>query len=149
MHFWLMKSEASAYSIDDLARDKRTAWEGVRNYQARNFMRGMEAGDLVLYYHSGESAGAYGIAKVVAGAHADASQFDKKDAHYDPKATKEKPVWECVDVAFVQKFARPVPLRAIKAHPKLRGILVAKQGSRLSVQPVAKAHFEVIRKLGK
>lgn len=148
MKYWLMKSEASAYSIDDLKRDKRTAWEGVRNYQARNFMREMERGDLVLYYHSGEDAGVYGIAKVSAKAHPDHSQFDAKDTHYDPKASPKRPIWECVDVAFVEKLKRPVPLAAIKAEPALRGIMVAKAGVRLSVQPVSKAHFECIRGLG-
>lgn len=150
MNYWLIKSEPSAYSIDDLKRERRTAWEGVRNYQARNFMKEMQVEDLALFYHSSaEPTGAMGVAKVVAAAHADQSQFDKKDSHYDPKATKEKPIWFCPDVAFVEKFKTPVLLSDIKADHALRGIMVAKQGSRLSVQPVSKAHFMRICELGK
>lgn len=149
MQYWLIKSEPGAYSIDDLKRERRTAWEGVRNYQARNFMRQMAVGDLALFYHSStEPVGAVGVAKVVAPAHADETQFNTKDSHYDPKATRQKPIWECVDVAFVERFAEPVPLRAIKADPALRGIMVAKPGTRLSVQPLSKAHFERIRRAG-
>jgi len=149
MNYWLIKSEPSAYSIDDLKRDKRTTWEGVRNYQARNHLKAMQAGDLALFYHSSaEPTAAVGVAKVVTAAHPDKSQFDKKDSHYDPKATLEKPIWFCPDVAFAEKFKTPVTLVEIKADPALRGILVAQQGSRLSVQPVSKAHFEHIRALG-
>lgn len=146
MNYWLLKSEPSAYSIDDLKRDRRTAWEGVRNYQARNFMKEMKVGDLALFYHSGSGPiGAYGIAKIVKEAHADESQFNKKDSHFDPKATRAKPIWYCVDAAFVEKFAEPVPLGSIKANPDLRGIMLAAPGSRLSVQPVSKKHFDHIR----
>src|SRR3954463_14185490 len=120
MNYWLLKSEPSAYSIDDLKRDKKTAWEGVRNYQARNFMRDMAIGDLVLFYHSSaDPMAVVGVAKVVAKAHADQSQFDPNDHHYDPKATKEKPIWECVDVSFVEKFKHPVLLGVIKADRSL------------------------------
>jgi predicted RNA-binding protein with PUA-like domain len=146
MQYWLVKTEPTAYSIDDLARDARTAWEGVRNYQARNFMRDMRTGDLVLFYHSScEVPGVYGIAKVVAPAHPDRSQFNAKDSHFDPKATKEKPIWECVDIAFVQKLAQPVPLVAIKRERALKGMVLVQPGSRLSVQPVTKDQFECIR----
>ncbi len=149
MQYWLMKSEPTAYSIDDLKRDKRTAWEGVRNYQARNFMKEMAVGDAVLFYHSSsDPMGVLGVAKVVAGPHPDLSQFNKKDSHFDPKATKEKPIWYCVDVAFVEKFKTPVLLGAIKADPHLRGIMVAAPGSRLSVQPVSEKHFNYIRSMG-
>ncbi len=146
MNYWLVKTEAAAYSIDDLKRDKRTAWEGVRNYQAHNFMQAMQVGELVLFYHSGGEKGIFGVAKVVAKAHADLSQFNKKDSHFDPKATKEKSIWFCVDLAFVEKFKKPVVLGAIKADPNLRGIVLAQQGSRLSVQPVSEKHFNYIRK---
>jgi predicted RNA-binding protein with PUA-like domain len=150
MNYWLMKTEPTAYSIDDLKRDKKVAWEGVRNYQARNFMRQMHKGDLVLFYHSGsELKGVFGVAKVAAGAHPDQSQFNTKDSHFEPKATKEKPIWFCVDVTFVEKFKEPVPLGAIKADPNLRGIVLAQTGSRLSVQPVGEKHFAYIRRLGK
>jgi predicted RNA-binding protein with PUA-like domain len=145
MNYWLIKTEPSAYSIDDLKRDGQTAWEGVRNYQARNFMQQMAVGDLALFYHSStEPIGVAGVAKVVAAAHPDESQFNKKDSHYDPKATRQKPMWYCVDVAFVKKFKEPVLLGAIKADPALRGIMVAAPGSRLSVQPVSEKHFKHI-----
>jgi predicted RNA-binding protein with PUA-like domain len=148
MQYWLLKSEPSAYSIDNLKRDKRVAWEGVRNYQARNYMRDMQVGDLALFYHSSANPmGVFGVVKVVAAAHPDESQFDKKDSHFDPKATREKPIWECVDVGFAEKFKEPVLLGVIKADPALKGIMVAAQGSRLSVQPVSEKHFKHILQL--
>lgn len=151
--YWLVKSEASCYSIDDLRRDKRTSWSGVRNYQARNFMRDMKVGELVLFYHSspkgsGEVPAVVGVARVVAPAHADATALDPKNDHYDPKATKEKPIWECVDIGFVEEFAEPVTLPVIKLNPALAGIMLAQQGSRLSVQPVSETHFKKIVVLG-
>jgi predicted RNA-binding protein with PUA-like domain len=150
MNFWLLKTEPSAYSIDDLKIEKRTAWEGVRNYPARNFMKEMAPGDLALFSHSSsDPAGVFGIAKIVSAAHPDESQFNKKDSHFDPKASRAKPIWFCPDIAFVEKFKEPVLLGAIKADPALRGIMLAQTGSRLSVQPVSKSHFEYIRSLGK
>lgn len=141
-----MKSEGDCYSIDDLKADKKTAWTGVRNYMARNFMvRDMAVGDQVLFYHSSsEPTGVYGLAKVVANAHVDETQFDKKDEHYDPKATREKPIWQCVDVAFVRKFSAPITLHELKLDPKLSGMMVLQKGSRLSIQPVSKEHFDRI-----
>jgi predicted RNA-binding protein with PUA-like domain len=153
MKYYLLKSEASCYSIDDLKQDKKTEWTGIRNYQARYFMRDMKIGDMVLFYHSNgkplEPAGVYGIAKVCAKAHPDETQFDKKDEHYDPKASREKPIWECVDVQFVKKFAHPVTLSEIKFEPKLSGIMLAQTGSRLSVQPVSEKHFNHIVEMSK
>lgn len=149
MNYWLIKTEPVAYSIGDLRRDTRTAWEGVRNYQARNYMREMRVGDLALFYHSGADViGAVGVAEVAAAAHADESQFDRKDPHYDAKATRERPVWFCPDVAYVETFKAPVTLAAIKSDKALGGIMVARQGSRLSVQPVSEKHFRRIRALG-
>ena len=146
MKYWLLKSEPSSYSIDDLKRDKKTAWEGVRNYQARNYMQEMQKGDLALFYHSGsDDKGVFGIAKVVAAAHPDESQFEKGDYHFDPKSTREKPIWYCVDVAFVKKFKEPVLLGAIKADTELSGIMVAARGSRLSVQPVLRETLRAYR----
>jgi predicted RNA-binding protein with PUA-like domain len=148
MNYWLVKTEPGSYSIADLKRDKRVAWEGVRNYQARNFMRDMKVGELVLFYHSSaEVVGVYGVAKVEAAAHADASQFDKKDSHFDPKATAAKPIWECVDLGFVEQFKEPIPLGALRAEPALRGMLLLQQGSRLSVMPVSEREFKHIREL--
>jgi predicted RNA-binding protein with PUA-like domain len=145
MNYWLMKSEPSAYSIDDLKKKKVDAWGGVRNYQARNFMMAMKMGDGVLFYHSSAKPnGVYGLAKVAKLAHPDQSQFDTKDSHFDQKATKEKPIWQCVDVQFVKKFKAPISLEQIKRDKKLAGMRVREVGSRLSVQPVSKEHFEYI-----
>jgi predicted RNA-binding protein with PUA-like domain len=150
-NYWLMKSEASCYSIDDLHHDKKTAWTGVRNYQARNFMRTMQLGDEVLFYHSNgtptEPTGVYGIARVSARAHHDETQFDPSDDHYDPKATQDYPIWECVDIQFLKKFHHPVTLSEIKFEPKLAGMMVTQIGSRLSVQPVSEKHFKEIIKM--
>lgn len=148
MNYWLLKSEAQTYSIDHLKRDKMTPWEGVRNYAARNFLMNMQKGDLVLFYHSNANAGVYGIAKVASTPHADASQFDKKNYHFEPRATKEKPVWYCPDIAFVEKLKNPVSRDEMKLDPKLAGMLVLTH-PRLSVQPVSEKHFRYIRELGK
>jgi predicted RNA-binding protein with PUA-like domain len=155
MNYWLIKSEGNCYSIDDLKKDKQTAWEGIRNFQARNFMKSMKKGDLLLFYHStGEPTGVYGVAKVSAPHHIDESALNPKDEHYDEKAAKYKkegkePLWSCVDVEFVKKFERPVSLEEIKQNRDLHGILVARRGQRLSVMPVEEKHFKIIEKLGK
>ncbi|MEX2216013.1 MAG: EVE domain-containing protein [Phycisphaeraceae bacterium] len=150
MKHWLLKTEPESYSIDQLKRDKRTCWDGVRNYQARNFIRDdMKLGDLVLLYHSNaDPAGVVGIASVCREAYADHTAQDPKDHHYDPKASAANPIWMMVDIKFVKKFKSTVTLEAIKNAKDLEGILVAKRGQRLSVQPVEKAHFEVIRRMG-
>lgn len=149
MQYWLIKSEPNTYSIDDLKREKQIAWEGVRNYQARNHMRAMKKGDEMLFYHSSvEPMGVAGIARVAHVAHADESQFEKGD-YFEPRATKEKPVWECVDVAFVEKAPRLVPLDQLKRDTQLEGMVLLQRGSRLSVQPVSAAHFAHIRSLFK
>jgi predicted RNA-binding protein with PUA-like domain len=149
MQYWLLKSEGDCYSIDDLKKDKQTSWSGIRNYQARNFMRDdIAKGDMVLFYHSNSKPnGIYGIAKVVSTAHPDETQFDKKDDHYDPKSKKENPPWMCVDVAFVKKFPEPVSLEEIKHDPHLEGMMVRAVGSRLSVQPVSEKHFTYIENM--
>jgi predicted RNA-binding protein with PUA-like domain len=146
MQYWLLKSEGDCYSIDNLQHDKVTAWTGIRNYQARNFMRdSIKKGDKALFYHSNSKPnGVYGIATVVSAPHADPTQFDKKDSHYDPTSKQNDPRWVCVDVAFVKKFAEPVSLEEIKHDPHLEGMMVRQQGSRLSVQPVSEKHFKYI-----
>lgn len=151
MNYWLIKSEPDCYSIDDLKKEKKTSWNGVRNYQARNFMRdSMKVGDLALFHHSNSKpTGVYGIAKVVSTPHPDLSAFDVKDEHFDPKSKKESPTWICVDFAFVEKFPRIVSLEEIKKDHKLAKIMLTQTGSRLSIQPVSKAHFERIIKLSK
>ncbi len=148
MNYWLVKSEPDSYSIDDLKRDKRTAWEGVRNYQARNHMRGMKKGDLVLFYHSSaEPLGVAGIARVIANAHADETQFDEAGDYYEPRATHEKPVWDCVDIEFVEKAQQVLALADMKADARLSGLTLLQQGSRLSVQSVSAEHFAHIRSM--
>lgn len=150
MNYWLIKSEPDCYSIDDLKKDRVTPWNGVRNYQARNFMRdSMKIGDMALFYHSSTKIpGVYGVTKVASDPHPDASAFNTKDEHYDPKSKKENPTWICIDFSFLKKLTRPVTLQAIKKDHKLKGMMVAQKGSRLSIQPVSKSHFERIIDLG-
>ncbi|MDP2313566.1 MAG: EVE domain-containing protein [Pseudomonadota bacterium] len=151
MRHWLMKSEPDVYSIDDLRRDGRTSWEGVRNYTARNWMRDdMKEGDLVLYYHSNaEPSGVAGVAKVVRDAYPDPHALDPASHYYDPTAKPDVPRWVSVDIGFVERFPAIVPLAALKAEPDLAGMEVTKRGSRLSVHPVDAAHFEKVRAMGR
>lgn len=146
---WLMKSEPDVFSIDTLKKDKTTWWEGVRNYQARNFMRDeMKVGDEVLFYHSStEIPGIAGLAKVSKAAEPDKAQFDKKSEYYEPKATKEKPYWFCVQVEFVEKFPEVFSLEQIKKEKSLSTMLVLKKGQRLSIQPVTETEYKNILKL--
>jgi predicted RNA-binding protein with PUA-like domain len=149
MNTWLMKSEPDVFSIDDLESKQQAPWDGVRNYQARNFMRDhMKVGDLVLFYHSNATPpGVAGVARVCRQAHADPTAWDKKSPYYDPKSTPAKPVWMMVDVEFVEKFPRLISLDELKQYPQLEGIMVVKRGMRLSVQPMKKEHFDFIRRL--
>lgn len=145
MNYWLIKSEPDCFSIDDLKKKGVEPWSGVRNFQARNYMRdGMKVGDLALFYHSSTNpTGVYGIAKVASKPHPDVTAKDPKDEHYEPKAE-----WVCVDMKFVKKLPKPVTLDEIKKDPKLRGILVAKTGQRLSIMPVEEKHFKRIVEMG-
>lgn len=149
--YWLIKSEPSVYSIDDLERDGQTHWDGVRNYQARNMLRDeMKAGDQVLFYHSNADPMAVaGIAQVAREGYADDTALDPQGPHYDPKATPENPIWVMVDIGFVEKFVRPVALPEMRADPTLEGLMLTRRGSRLSVQPVSEAHFQRICALGR
>ena len=148
MKFWLMKTEPDVYSIDDLERDGTEPWEGVRNYQARNSMREMAEGDLVIFYHSNaKPPGAAGVCRVSREAYPDDTQFDKNSKYHDPKSKKEDPRWSLVEVAFVEKFAEPISLQALKDDHALEGMLVTQKGSRLSVQPVEKKHFRRVLKM--
>lgn len=144
--YWLMKSEPDVYGIDDLARDGQTGWEGVRNYQARNFLRDdCKEGDLVLFYHSNADViGVAGLASVCREAYPDPAQFDPASDYHDPGSKPENPRWVRVDLAFVEKFPATLPLAALKADPALDGLLVIQKGQRLSVQPVTPEHFEHI-----
>ena len=150
MKLWLMKSEPDVYSIDDLARDGTESWEGVRNYQARNFMREMAEGDLVLFYHSNaKPPGVAGVCRIRREAYPDDTQFDKKSQYYDAKSKKEDPRWSMVDVEFVEKFDEEISLQAMKDDRALEGMRVTQKGSRLSVQPVDKKHFKRVLKMAK
>ena len=140
--YWLMKSEPDVYAIDDLARERTGTWEGVRNFQARNFMRTMRRGDLALFYHSNAAPpGVVGVMRIAKEAYVDPTQFDPKSPYYDPKSPSAAPRWERVDVAFVKKLARQVSLDELKADPLCAEMLVIRRGMRLSVQPVERAHF--------
>ncbi len=148
MQYWLFKSEPTSYSIDDLKRDKKTAWTGVRNFQARNMLRDdVKKGDLVIFYHSScEVPGAYGIADVVKAGYPDETQFDSASKYYDPKAKKEKPQWYVVDIKFKKKFKNPVPLADMRLDPVFADMALLRPGQRLSLFPIAKRHFETIAK---
>lgn len=148
--YWLMKSEPGDYSIDDLERDGRIRWTGVRNYQARNLMRDeMTVGDGVLFYHSNaKPPGVVGIGRISAEAAPDKTASDKKSRYYDEKHTAKEPRWFAVEVGFVEKLPRIVTLEEIKDTPELADMVLVKR-SRLSVQPVTKAEFDAVWRLGK
>lgn len=147
--YWLMKSEPDAYSIEDLKKDKTSLWDGVRNYQARNFMMNeMQVGDEVLFYHSNaKPPGAVGLATVSKEAVPDPSALDPKSEYYAPKASIEKPIWYCVEVKFKKAFDRIVSLQEIREEPKLKDMLLIKKGQRLSIQPLTKSEYEHICKM--
>ena len=149
-HYWLMKSEPTSFSIDDLERvpGKTTFWDGVRNFKARNFLRAMRLGDKVLFYHSNAAPPAVvGIARVVKEAYPDHTAFDPKDKHFDPRSTPAKPYWYGVDIKLERKFKQPLPLPELRLETELKGMELLRKGSRLSVQPVRSQEWEVILKL--
>ena len=141
-----MKSEPDAYGIDDLARDRREPWDGIRNYQARNMMRDdMRIGDKVFFYHSNcKEPGIVGIAKVVSDAYPDPTQFDPESQYFDPKSSEEAPRWLLVDAEFVRKLKRTITLAELKAQPGLDGMILTRKGNRLSIMPVDKPHWDLI-----
>ncbi|MBI9111901.1 EVE domain-containing protein [Maridesulfovibrio ferrireducens] len=150
--YWLMKSEPGCFSIDDLAaaEDQITSWDGVRNYQARNFMRDdMELGDKVLFYHSITNPSVVGIAEVVRESYPDHTAWNIDDPHFDPKSSEENPRWFMVDIKFVEKFTNPLPLKFLRTVSGLEGMELLKKGSRLSVMPVSEGEFKTIRRIGK
>ena len=150
MSQWLMKSEPGDFSIDDLARVKRAAWTGIRNYQARNHMRAMKVGDRVLFYHSSaEPPGVAGVARVSQTGVVDETQFDRNSKYFDASSSRDAPRWDCVEVEFAEKLPRLVPLDELRSDAALDGMLLLARGSRLSVQPVSAAHFNHIVKLAK
>ena len=141
-----MKSEPDVFSIDDLKKVKKEAWDGVRNYQARNFMMNdMKKGDEILFYHSRvKPMGIYGLATVSKEAFADPTQFDPKNKYFEKRASKEKPVWFCVEVAFKEKFKKPVSLEEVKQEKSLSEMKLVQKGQRLSIQPVTAKEFKKI-----
>lgn len=147
MNCWLMKSEPDTFSIDDLAArpDRREHWDGVRNYQARNFMREMKKGDRILFYHSScPEPGVAGVARVVKEAYPDFTALDPESRYFDPKSDPDNPRWFMVDIQWVRKFKRVVTLAELKQNPALNGMQLLKRGNRLSVMPVDKVDFDTI-----
>lgn len=150
-NYWLLKTEPGCYSIDDLAAepDRTTMWSGVRNFQARNFLRDQLAvGDLVIVYHSVTDPSAVGVARVVRAGYPDPTAWDQEDRHFDPKSTPERPLWYAVDIRFERKFASPVPLKVVRGVPALSGMELLRKGSRLSVMPVSPEEFAIVADMG-
>ena len=148
MKYWLVKTEPDVYSIEDLKRDKRTLWTEVRNYQARNYLRDMAMGDLLLVYHSNANpSGVVGIATVSKVAVADPTQFDPSSEVYDPKASPDAPRWFCPEVQYVESARTLIPLAELRERKELKNMELLRKGSRLSVQPVSEPEFSAIKKL--
>jgi len=150
--YWLFKSEPSEFSLDDLKKSKNqtTFWDGVRNYQARNFLRDqIKKGDGVLFYQSStEPLAVVGYCEVIKDGYADHTQFDPKNDHFDSKAKKDSPTWFMVEIKFVKEFKNPLTLEVIKSNPKLQSMKLIQRGQRLSIQPVTKDEWEKILKMG-
>jgi predicted RNA-binding protein with PUA-like domain len=149
MRYWLMKSEPDEFSIDALAKKKLEPWNGVRNYQARNFMRDdMKVGDGVLFYHSNcDEPGVVGLAEIRSDAHPDPTQFDPKSDYYDAGSKREEPRWLLVDVGYKRKLRRTITLAELKDKPELQDLALVKKGNRLSVLPVSKKEWDFILSL--
>ena len=152
MNYWLMKSEPDVFSIDDLEdRPRQTEhWDGVRNYQARNFMREMRKGDQAFFYHSSCAVpGVAGIVEIVREAYPDDSAWDPRSKYHDPKSRPDKPLWYMVDVRFARRFAQVVPLAALRANPALKQMRLLRRGNRLSIMPVSGQEWRTILKMEK
>ena len=150
--YWLMKSEPRVFSIEDLAQSPKqtTCWDGVRNYQARNFMRAMKPGDQVLFYHSNANPPAIvGIAEVAATAYPDPTQFERNHKHFDSASDPKAPRWDMVDIRYVRTFTVPISLDSLRTEKALAGMALLQKGSRLSVQPVTNGEWEYIQRLAK
>ncbi len=150
-NYWLLKSEPSSYSIDDLKRDGKTDWTGVRNYQARNTMRdSMTKGDLAFYYHSSaDEIGIAGVCEIISDAIPDKTAWDEKGHYFDQKSSPANPIWFCREVKFKQKFKEVVALSDLRNIKGLEKMVLLQKGSRLSVQPVTEKEWEIIMKNGK
>lgn len=150
--FWLMKTEPAEFSIEDLKRrpQRTEPWDGVRNYQARNFMRDhMKVGDMALLYHSGKTPAVVGVMRIVRPAYPDSTAWEPGNKHHDAKSTPEHPVWFQVDVRLEEEFAHPIPLSELRKVPELKDMMLLRKGVRLSVQPVSREEFEIIVSLGR
>lgn len=152
MNYWLMKSEPSTFGIDHLAaaKSRTTGWDGVRNFQARNYLREMKKGDLAFFYHSScDTVGIAGIVSIARDAYPDPTAFDRKNDHYDAESDPDKPRWYMVDVKLVRKFDRVITLDELRSHVtgKLKSMIVLKRGNRLSITPVTKSEWEFIESL--
>ena len=150
--FWLMKSEPGEYALEDLKaeKDQTDHWDGVRNYQARNFMRDqMQVGDGVLFYHSGKKPEVVGTATIARAGYPDHTAWDPQSNHFDPKSTPDNPIWFMVDVQFESEFKRPIPLKELRGVSALKDMILLRRGNRLSVMPVTKKEFQTIVKLGR
>ncbi len=155
MQYWLLKSDAESYSFDDLKRDKTTAWTGVRNYTARNFMRDqMKPGDLAFFYHSnmgGSSTGArpgiVGICEIASAPIPDETALDPKDSHYDPKSTPANPIWMCVEVKYRKHLKKPISIDELRQTKGLEKMVILQKGSRLSITPVTEQEWKTIQSL--
>jgi predicted RNA-binding protein with PUA-like domain len=150
MRYWLLKTEPSAYSFDQLRSDRTTPWTGVRNFQARNNMMEMRLGDLALFYHSSiPEPGAVGTCEIAREAYPDSTQFDRESEYFDGRAKPGKPIWYMVDVAFRETFQHVVTLARMRADPRLVGMALLKRGQRLSVQPVMPHEWKIVLELAK
>ncbi len=149
-HYWLLKTEPGCFSIHDLEKlpGKTSPWDGVRNYQARNFMRDdMRPGDLAFFYHSVTDPGIVGLVEIAGPARPDPTQWDMENEHFDPASPADKPRWYLVDVRLKEVFKNPLPLAFLRAQPDLAGMELLRKGSRLSIQPVSPEHFETVMSL--
>ena len=150
--YWLLKSEPESFSFDDLWNkpDHTTHWDGVRNFQARNYMRDeMKKGDLAFFYHSGAEPGIVGIVEIVRDGYPDSTAVDPKDPHYDPRSKGGESSWSMVDVRAIERFPRPIPLAELRAKPELQGMPLLQKGNRLSVQKVGAAEWNAVVALSK
>ena len=150
MHYWLMKSEPDVFSIDDLKRRPRKTehWDGVRNYQARNFMRTMQKGDLAFFYHSSCAVpGVAGVIEIAREARPDQTAWDAKSKYHDPKSRPDRPLWYMVDVRYRRNFKRIVPLAELKQNPALKDMILLRRGNRLSIMPVTPREWRTILKM--
>lgn len=145
MAYWLMKSEPDTFGIDHLQQRGSWLWDGVRNYQARNFLRQMQVGDLALFYHSNcKIPAVVGMMRICRAGYADPTQFEPENKYYDPKSTLDAPRWTAVDVEFVQKWQTPVPLHTLRQLPELADLALVKTGNRLSLMPMTAAEWHAV-----